>query len=82
MAHPMFFALQTQQAAVLAVLQAYNTLITMWLRFLEGEGEIIRFPAHRRAEELHKEPPLIASGPTWSDHYGRRAHDVDVEHMR
>jgi hypothetical protein len=78
----MFLALQAQQAAMLAALQCYNALITAWLRMLKGETEIMQFPAHRRAEELHKAPPVIATGPTWTDHYGRRAHDVDVEHMR
>lgn len=82
MAHPMTFILQAQQAAMLATLQCFNAVVTAWLRMLKGEAEIMQFPAHRRAEELHTTPPVVATGPTWTDHYGRRAHDVDVEHMR
>jgi hypothetical protein len=82
MANPLIAALQAQQAAMLAALQCVNAMMALWLRMLKGEAEVLSFPAHRRAEEMHTQAPIVATGPAWSDHYGRRAHDVDVEHMR
>lgn len=74
--------LKMQQAAMIAGYSYLCAAANAWLRMLKGETELITFPFHRRAQDLHTGKAIVATGATWNDHYGRRAHDVDVEHMR
>lgn len=82
MMDPVTFTMKAQQAAVIGVCCAVGVATANLMRILKGEMALFDFAAHRRAAELHAAVPVVANGPTWNDHYGRRAHDVDVEHMR
>lgn len=83
MMDPATFAMKVQQAALIGTFCAVGIAVANWMRMLKGELALFDLTAaHRRAAELHAPLPVIAQGATWSDHYGRRAHDVDVEHMR
>jgi hypothetical protein len=56
-----------------------NAMTHMWRgcqHLLGTNVELLRHPAFHRWHDIH---PL---GPDWMDHYGKRSHDVDVEHMR
>ena len=52
------------------------------MRLLKGEQEVVGMTEHRRSDELHAHEDYIAKGASWTDHYGKRNHDIDVEHMR
>ncbi len=82
MLDPLTYTLKVQQAAFVGTLCAAGIAAANWARILRGEQAILATPVHRRAEEKHTQPAYIAKGAAWSDHYGRRAHDIDVEHMR
>lgn len=47
-----------------------------WQHVLAANAELLRHPAFRRWHNM------VPNAADWLDHYGRRAHDVDVEHMR
>lgn len=83
MMDPVTFTMKVQQAAFIGACCAIGIAAAKLVRMLKGELALFDVgAAHRRAAELHAPVPVIAQGPTWSDHYGRRVHDVDVEHMR
>jgi hypothetical protein len=82
MLDPLTFSLKVQHAAAIAGCCAAGVMIASWARFLRGERVLFSLPFHRRSDELHTAGDSIPKGATWSDHYGRRSHDVDVEHMR
>ncbi len=82
MLDPMTFSLKVQQAAAIATCCTAGVMLASWARLLRGEHNVFRMPFHRRSDELHTHHDYVPEGATWSDHYGKRAHDVDVEHMR
>lgn len=79
---PVIYAIRVQQTAFLGACGAAGVMATNLLRMMKGEDALFTLPGHRRADELHKPEPTVAKGAAWNDHYGRRSHDVDVEHMR
>jgi hypothetical protein len=48
---------------------------TAYERLVEHQSKIMAHPAYIR---YHDVMPL---GASWFDHYGKRTHDVDVEHI-
>lgn len=82
MLDPISYALKLQQVAAIGMLRAVEFAAAALGHALKGEAVLFGLPFHRRGEELQHWHPLLAIGPRWDDHYGRRAHDVDVEHMR
>lgn len=82
MMDPITTTMKVQQAAFIGACCAAGVAAANLSRLLRGENAVMFMPAHRRAEEQHKQQTFIAKGPSWADHYGKRAHDVDVEHMR
>lgn len=76
------FSLKAQQAAAIAACCAAGVMLASWTRLLRGERMVFGMPFHRRSDELHTHRDYVPEGATWNDHYGRRADDVDVEHMR
>ncbi len=82
MMDPVTYALKLHQMAMIGALRAVEFGAAVLGHALKGEAVLLGLPLHRRGEELHQWHPLLAMGPRWDDHYGRRAHDVDVEHMR
>ncbi|MBF0372834.1 MAG: hypothetical protein HQL39_05380 [Alphaproteobacteria bacterium] len=68
------------------MLEWQNTALRLWYESMlhgaracghvvEAESRLLKPEPHRRS---HNEPP---HGPRLDDHYGRREHDVDVEHL-
>jgi hypothetical protein len=82
MLDPLTFSLKMQHAATSTACCAAGLMAANWMRLLKGEQEILGMPQHRRSDELHAHRDFIAKGTSWSDHYGKRSHDIDVEHMR
>jgi len=82
MMDPITYTVKLQQAAFMGACCAAGIAAANVSRMLKGEQAVMFTPAHRRATEQHKPQAVIAKGPSWADHYGKRAHDVDVEHMR
>lgn len=82
MLDPMTFSLKVQHAAAIAGFCAAGVMLAHWARLFRGEQMLFEMPFHRRSDELHIHKDYVAKGSSWGDHYGKRAHDVDVEHMR
>lgn len=82
MIDPISTSVKIQQAAFIGACCVAGIAAANLSRLLKGEHALMFLPAHRRATEQHKAPSYVPSGPSWNDHYGKRAHDVDVEHMR
>lgn len=82
MMDPISYSMKIQQAAFIGACCAAGVAAANFSRMLKGEQAVMFLPAHRRADEQHKPQAVVAKGAAWSDHYGKRAHDVDVEHMR
>lgn len=75
-------SLRMQQAAMASALCATGLVAANWMRLMKGEHALFGHHEHRRSDELHARKDYIPKGPQWTDHYGKRSHDVDVEHMR
>jgi hypothetical protein len=82
MLDPLTFSLKMQHAAASTVCSAAGMMAANWVRLLKGEQGVVGMPEHRRSDELHAHEDHIAKGARWTDHYGKRTHDIDVEHMR
>jgi|GEM_PF-5485508 hypothetical protein len=82
MLDPLTYALRAQQAAAVGALCLGGTAVASWLHLLKGERSLILPTMHRRAIERHAPAKGAPGGAGWTDHYGRRSQDVDVEHMR
>jgi hypothetical protein len=82
MLDPITTTLKMQQAAFIGACCAANLAAANLSRLMRGEQVLLFAPGHRRAIERHKPQPIVTTGPSWTDHYGKRSHDVDVEHMR
>lgn len=75
-------SLKMQQAAMTSAMCATGMATANWMRLMKGEHALFGPHTHRRSEELHAQKDCMPTGPQWTDHYGKRGHDVDVEHMR
>jgi hypothetical protein len=82
MMDPITYAMKVQQAAFIGACCAAGVAAANFSRMLKGEQSLMFLPAHRRASEQHQPAAYIPRGASWADHYGKRSHDVDVEHMR
>lgn len=82
MMDPLNYAMKVQQAAIIGACCFAGITAANVTRMLKGEQALMFLPMHRRASEQHKPQAVVAKGASWTDHYGKRAHDVDVEHMR
>jgi hypothetical protein len=71
-------SLRMQKALAGTACSAVIAMNDHWMRSMMA----LAHGMHRRSDELHTEHDYIAAGARWSDHYGKRSHDVDVEHMR
>ncbi|MBL8659132.1 MAG: hypothetical protein JNM75_05190 [Rhodospirillales bacterium] len=76
------FSLKVQQTAVASALGAIGAMAATWMRLMKGEFALLGQHIHQRSEELHAGKGLVPTGPQWTDHYGNRSRDVDVEHLR
>ncbi len=73
-------SIKMQQAMTMGAVHALEVLAKDYAHMVEGQVKLIPHHAHRRAEDHFKKAPVMPSGPDLMDHYGRRAHDVDIEH--
>jgi len=96
MYNPFAVSLKFQQAAVEGAAAASKVMIDSYLHLLEQQQVLlVQALPHRRHQDVttqpkqkvarkRKTPRKKASpcnGPDLQDHYGKRAHDVDVEHI-
>lgn len=79
---PLTYALKAQQAAVMGAFCLGRTALAAFSHLVKGEAALVHATAHRRAVEQHAPVMAAPLGAKWTDHYGRRSHDVDIEHMR
>ena len=82
MLDPVTMTMKVQQAGVIGALCMAGAVGATWARLIRSEAAMLAGLPHRRADEQHTMTPLLALGARWTDHYGRRSHDVDVEHLR
>lgn len=80
MYNPVFHTLSLQRAALLGCLRATNALTESYMALLAEGAEQMRDQVSRRSEDWRKQPFVLPNGPYWTDLYGHRAHDIDVEH--
>tara|TARA_R110000772_G_scaffold268571_1_gene396322 strand:+ start:52170 stop:52415 length:246 start_codon:yes stop_codon:yes gene_type:complete len=70
------------QALCFDAWRAYAKLgFDLWRAGIEGFWKIYHPLPHRRCEDMHKQMPGAKEGPQLARHYGRRCHDVNVEHI-
>lgn len=82
MRDPFTFALRLQQAALknfAAGIELYTENYVHWL--VQQQRLLHTGWAHRRSEDEHEKPKAPPCGADLTDHYGKRSHDVDVEHI-
>ena len=53
----------------------------VWLKANEDFWNFYHPNPHRRVEDRHEKAPCQATGAHLDHKYGRRCHDVDVEHI-
>lgn len=82
MFNPIDLSLKMQQAAMTSAMCAGGIAAANWMRLMNGEHALFAPHAHRRSDELHAHKDVVPTGARWTDHYGKRSHDVDVEHLR
>lgn len=82
MLDPINVSLKMQQAAMTSALCASGVMAANWMRLMKGEHALFGPHIHQRSEEMHAHKDVVPTGARWTDHYGKRSHDVDVEHMR
>jgi hypothetical protein len=74
--------LLTLQAAYFDALRAYNKIGTeFWRTVMDGYWKVYHPQPHRRGEDTHKQAPCAEGGANLAHKYGKRCHDVDVEHI-
>ncbi len=82
MLDPINVSLKMQQAAITSALCAGGVVAANWMRLIKGEHALFGPHMHQRAAEMHADKDIVPTGARWTDQYGKRSHDVDVEHMR
>lgn len=80
MYNPVLHTLSLQQAAATGWLRVSRAWLDGWMALTEQGAKQFHENMHRRAEDWHKAPFELPHGPYWTDFYGHRAHDIDVEH--
>lgn len=81
MLNPFDFSLKFQEAALRGSRSATRIMTAGLVKLLEQQEHLLHPRVHRRAEDAHTRPLVMPGGPDLQDHYGRRCHDVDVEHL-
>jgi len=81
MKHPFTLVLEAQMAYLTWLYKMSSVAASNAFWMLDRHGAFLRETAHRRLEDLSAHGKPCAKGPCLDDHYGRRAHDVDVEHI-
>ena len=85
MYNPVEFSFKIQQATFDSMASAARMMTANYLRLLEQQHHLLQHTfAHHRTEDGEKGKCKKGSpckGPDLHDHYGKRAHDVDVEHV-
>ncbi|PIW29739.1 MAG: hypothetical protein COW30_04170 [Rhodospirillales bacterium CG15_BIG_FIL_POST_REV_8_21_14_020_66_15] len=70
------------QAAYFDALRANAKIgFDCWRAGVEGFWKVYHAQPHRRVEDAHEKAPCATGGANLAHKYGRRCHDVDVEHI-
>lgn len=81
MFNPWVYFLRFQQSAFEGMANMTQVVMDGYVKVIRQQQDAMaRHLDHRRAEDNHTRPKVIPSGPDLQDHYGRRSHDIDVEH--
>lgn len=88
MVGPMGMFSAMQQATILGMVTFTRGAASGYAKLLEGQAALLHHPVlHGRRDDGPGAPPgpelrgPEGLGADLHDHYGRRAHDVDVEHL-
>ena len=78
---PFISPLRVQQALTEGAVHAMETMASDAMKVMHGQDVLMHdHNEHRRSDDDHGHPKKVFSGADLLDHYGRRRHDVDVEH--
>ena len=86
MFNPAEYMLHAQKTMMTAAAACARLNTAYCLRTMGEMQRLLAGPPNRRVEDLKrgqpcKKSPNLAKGPQLDDHYGHRAHDVDLEHV-
>lgn len=95
MFNPVTFSLKLQQAAFEACAAASNSMIANYVHLVEQQNRLLHHGCiHHRGDDFDVNSSDVVSpkkgrsakkspchGPDLLDHYGKRAYDVDPEHI-
>ncbi len=81
MLDPITLSLNVQKASVEATSSATQLLLRNYMKMIDQQNRLIHTALGRRSEDSKKAKHYKHSGPTLTDHYGNRCHDVDVERI-
>ncbi len=81
MFNPLIYALRLQKSAFEGMAAMNRTFMDGYFKLVRHQQDaMLKHMGPRRAEDKHRRPEVIPDGPDLQDHYGRRSHDIDVEH--
>jgi hypothetical protein len=72
MTDPFKNVLEMQSAMLEGWLSSCRHAMQCWQRWADMQGHFLHHASHRGKLE-------IAKGPSFTDHYGKRSHDIDPE---
>ena len=81
MYNPVLHTLSVQRAAMYGWLRATHAWTESWMALMAHNTDVLASQAQRRVDDWQKQPFAIPRGPCWTDFYGNRAHDIDIEHV-
>ncbi|MCP5374042.1 MAG: hypothetical protein H6907_20095 [Hyphomicrobiales bacterium] len=85
MLNPFTMSMQLQQASTAGAFCMASMMIANTVKVMQAQHQVVThaWTPHRAEDEtLHPHLEPDESSPDLLYHYGRRSHDVDVEHMR
>ena len=81
MLNPVHATLSLPQTFGMAAACSMLAGTAVWLRLAEEHSRLFLPLAHRRKVDKGQKHSVLPVGASWHDHYGKRHHDVDVEHI-
>jgi len=83
MTNPFKMSMQMQQASTAGAFCMASLMIANTVKMMQAQHQALSHTwTPHRAKDMHAQAQPEGNDPDLLYHYGRRHHDVDVEHMR